>query len=211
MLRSLAITLFTALAIATPAQAAVSPSMQANFDRAAAYWGDSPLCVDGVQVVVDQAFVAPNAARADMPGCHMYIGDYFATVTPGRQCAIVVHEWGHMTGHDHTVGLPDDPSGVMVSDAMPPACDALDAPLRDAAAAKTAADTAVWVAFDRTYVAWTTRSRARSYCTADANDLKRRAARVSARKRCVKRYGQIVHAPSGPSVPRPQNYAFTTD
>lgn len=196
-----------ALALLLPstavAQADNDAETQANFTRAATYWGASPDCPDGVRVIVDQAYVDTNAARGVLGGCDIWIGDNFAAETSAQKCQTITHEWGHLLGHDHVAGLPDDPVGVMVSFNLSPACAALEAAAATAHAAAIAPAVAAWAAYDAAYVRWAHQRMARFDCRATANGLRRRASRVAARARCVKRYGAIRRGPAEPAVPRP--------
>lgn len=195
------------LVVAPTASAAVDAETQANFDRAAAYWNASPNCPLGVDLRYDQAAVGNNNAR--VAWCAIFVGDLYAAETPAARCQTIVHEWGHLTGHGHIAGLPDDPVGVMVSYALPPACAALETtvevaepPVTEVARDDVAA--AAWAAFDAAYVLRAAQKAARSNCTVEANELRARVARVKARRRCVKRYGIIRAEPPRPTMPRPK-------
>lgn len=165
----------TVLSLTPSANAQADVEIRADFGRAAAYWNASPACSNGVEIVHDNAFVAPNAARA--AGCTIWVSDWFLAASAPRRCAVIVHEWGHLLGHLVHEPLPDDPLGVMISDAMPESC----------ASALDAHGVALTL--------WNERRIAREDCSAAANGLSRRVARVRARAACVKRLGRLGQRP----------------
>lgn len=124
----IALAIVLVLVFAAPARAQDDEN-QANLARAAAYWGASPNCPNGVHVTYNQALVTDGAFAAG-GGCGIWTGDKFETESPGARCQTITHEWGHLLGYgeDHAwhPGLPADPVGVMTSYAQPPACAALE-------------------------------------------------------------------------------------
>lgn len=191
-----------ALALLLPssavAQAGADAETQANFDRAATYWDNAAtICVTSATptVVVDQAFVAPDAARAQQGTCKIWVGDFYLSTTPARRCAIIVHEWGHLTGHPDGMGATDDPLGVMGSDAMPSSCSALDPAPAPVATPSVAAAPALNLDNDTAYVRWATQRSRRADCRVNADMKRHRAARVAARQHCIARYGRIGRMP----------------
>jgi hypothetical protein len=107
--------------VADPAAryAAGSPAMQTAQSIAGAYWGQSAC---GGQVSVDwtamdpdtNAFSSwsvpgtPTATAADYYACHISFNSAAPFDWP-KFCTIVVHEYGHLTGHQHVA----DPADVM--------------------------------------------------------------------------------------------------
>lgn len=193
-------------AAASAQTASTDPETLANFDRAAVYWNATPQHCVAVELVVYQPIVGTAAARGDMNGCYIYVGDYYLTsASPARRCAIITHEWGHLTGHPDGGGLPDDPSEVMASgNAMPPLCSPLDpppaptpSPAPSPPSAPMSSAPAQSKASVDAYIRWARRTRNRSECRVNADMKRHRAARVAARHRCVRRYGRIGRAPLG--------------
>jgi hypothetical protein len=179
---------------------AIDPETQANFDRAASYWeGETLLCIpsEHPKTIVNQAIVFPNAALGQQGTCNIWVGDSFSAATPGRRCGIIVHEWGHLTGHPDGSGQPDDPLNVMGSDAMPVSCASLDPAPAVAAPPVPAALVAKAPNLDNDfdYVRWATQRARRADCRANADMKRHRPARVAARLRCIQRYGRIGHMP----------------
>jgi hypothetical protein len=81
------------------------------------HWGGPvPTCVaNGVTVIPVHAvlFDDPDpevVARAEQPGCRIWIdGGNWRRLGRVEACTIVVHEWGHLLGFDHS----DDPNDPM--------------------------------------------------------------------------------------------------
>lgn len=82
-----------------------------------AYWGGpKPVCIaDGVTVIPVHAvfYDDPDAevvARADQPGCHIWLDrSSWRDMRPAEACMTIVHEWGHLLGLGHS----HDPFDVM--------------------------------------------------------------------------------------------------
>jgi hypothetical protein len=74
------------------------------------YWGGPiPTCVEnGVTVVLAHAILYDDpdpsvAARSMQPGCEIGLDrGHWRSMRPAEACMIVVHEWGHLLGHDHS-------------------------------------------------------------------------------------------------------------
>jgi hypothetical protein len=110
-----------ALALPATANAVETPLLDDNlatyFGIAHEHWGGPvPSCVEnGVTVVTVHAvlFDDPNpavAARAEQPGCTLLLDRrHWRTMGRVEACMIVVHEWGHLLGHEHS----DDPNDLM--------------------------------------------------------------------------------------------------
>jgi hypothetical protein len=106
-----------------PGEPVADPQVNAWLDIARATWGAAPDCAQGV--LIDRAERLPGPgiwAAAEMPGCHISLDPDFypapaalrATAADRRSweeqmCNVVVHEWGHLLGHDHS----SDPHHVM--------------------------------------------------------------------------------------------------
>lgn len=199
MIRALLVAVALLVVPASADAQAVDSETQANFDRAASYWeGKTLLCIpsEHPKTIVNQAIVFPNAALGQQGTCNIWVGDSFLAATPGRRCGIIVHEWGHLTGHPDGSGQSDDPLNVMGSDAMPASCAALD-PAPVVAPPVPAPLTANGPNLDNdvAYVRWATRRARRADCRVNADMKRHRVARVAARLRCIKRYGRIGHMP----------------
>ena len=75
-----------------------------------AYWGGPlPTCVqNGVTVVAAHAVLYDDpdpsvAARSMQPGCEIWLDrGHWRTMRPVEACMVVVHEWGHLLGHEHS-------------------------------------------------------------------------------------------------------------
>ena len=75
-----------------------------------AYWGGPiPTCVEnGVTVVPAHAILYNDpdpsvAARSMQPGCEIGLDrGHWRTMRPAEACMIVVHEWGHLLGYQHS-------------------------------------------------------------------------------------------------------------
>jgi hypothetical protein len=117
----------TAIAcLAAPAVAAADHGTPFLDDNLATYmgiaqanWGGPlPTCIaDGVTVIPVHAVLYDDpdpdvAARADQPGCRLWL-DRRQWRTMGRveACTVVVHEWGHLLGFGHV----RDPLNVMAA------------------------------------------------------------------------------------------------
>jgi hypothetical protein len=95
------------------------------------HWGGAvPTCVaNGVTVIPVHAVLYDDpdpevAARADQPGCRLWVDrGNWRGMRPAEACMIVVHEWGHLLGLDHS----HDPLDVMADfpAVPPPECAAL--------------------------------------------------------------------------------------
>lgn len=88
------------------------------------YWGGPvPTCVEnGVTVVPAHAVLYDDpdpsvAARSMQPGCEIWLDrGHWRTMRPVEACMIVVHEWGHLIGHEHS----DDPLDLMAETPLVP-------------------------------------------------------------------------------------------
>jgi Matrixin len=77
---------------------------------AQAHWGGAlPTCVqNGVTVVAAHAILYDDpdpsvAARSMQPGCEIWLDrGHWRAMRPVEACMIVVHEWGHLLGHEHS-------------------------------------------------------------------------------------------------------------
>jgi hypothetical protein len=77
---------------------------------AQAHWGGpSPTCVvNGVTTVPAHAILYDDpdpsvAARAEQPGCQIWLDrSSWREMGPLEACMIVVHEWGHLLGEEHS-------------------------------------------------------------------------------------------------------------
>ena len=82
---------------------------QALMTPAAEAWGgQQPVCPQGVTMsVMDDP--GPYAARAVLGGCRIWVNrpQLTATVSWLNRCKAIVHEWGHLLGHEH------EPDGIM--------------------------------------------------------------------------------------------------
>jgi hypothetical protein len=84
---------------------------------AQAHWGEPvPTCVvNGVTTVPAHAILYDDpdpsvAARAEQPGCQIWLDrSSWRAMRPLEACMIVVHEWGHLLGHGHSL----DPFDLM--------------------------------------------------------------------------------------------------
>lgn len=95
---------------------------------AAAVWdGRYPACPGGVQVHIMHED-GPVAARAQQPGCRMWINAAQITADPPAavKCKVLAHEWGHLLGNPHTPGGVMDATTLMYAAPMSP-CEALAA------------------------------------------------------------------------------------
>jgi hypothetical protein len=134
-----------AMALPTPARAdegtpLLDDALATYFALAQAHWGGPlPSCVEnGVTVIPVHAFLYDDpdpsvAARADQPGCELWIDrQHWRTMRPVQACTIVLHEWGHMLGYGHV----NDPLDLMAEfPTRPPAeCAALRRARRSARA-----------------------------------------------------------------------------
>lgn len=70
---------------------------------AASIWGPLPAekCPYGPQVV-SQTLPGQVIGRAEVPGCKMWLDPAIGKLPEGQQCAVIVHEFGHMRGHKHS-------------------------------------------------------------------------------------------------------------
>lgn len=113
-----------AVALALPSAARADHGMPLLHDDLATYFGKAqehwggpvPSCVmNGVTTVPVHAVLYDDpepdvAARADQPGCRLWLDrSSWSGMRPVEACTIVVHEWGHLLGHGHV----DDPLGLM--------------------------------------------------------------------------------------------------
>src|SRR5688572_2558530 len=81
-----------------------------------AHWGGPlPSCVVGGTVIPPHAVLYDDpdpsvAARADQPGCRIWLDrSSWRQMRPTEACVVVVHEWGHLLGHGHSL----DPFDLM--------------------------------------------------------------------------------------------------
>lgn len=122
---------------ARPADAAVGYEAQA-----VAYWGQ--VAPGGVELIEDQAYlearpaavvggegvrwVTPNGLgeltepERGIVGRRIWVGVFYASSGPAVQCAVFVHEYGHLVGVDH---VDDGREQVMTTAAIPAVCAAL--------------------------------------------------------------------------------------
>ena len=136
-----------AVALALPATATadhgaplLDDRLATYFEIAQAHWGGPvPSCVaNGVTLIPVHAVlyddpVAAVAARADEPGCRLWLDrSSWREMRPLAACKIVVHEWGHLLGHGHV----EDPLGLMAEFPVraPAECGVLRRPARAAQA-----------------------------------------------------------------------------
>lgn len=123
--------IFVALAFA-PTAAAQSPALdaptftvgsyepaeEAGLDAAVTYWRGAinPKCAAGPVIVHDPVFVGKWAALGEHGGCRIYVGSRYMDSGPLERCHLLVHEYGHLVGHDDNVDYGDveDPERVMV-------------------------------------------------------------------------------------------------
>jgi hypothetical protein len=174
-----------AAALALPAPALADHGPAFLDDRLATFmgiaqdhWGGpAPTCtangttVIGVHAVLYDDPEPDVAGRADQPGCRLSLDrSHWRSMGRVEACTIVVHEWGHLLGHEHVA----DPLDLMAEfpERPPAACAALRRPVR--AAARSAARRARFCA--RRSLSWTARHRFRA-------PLKQRFAR----RACVRR------------------------
>lgn len=102
------------------------------FGVAQAHWGGSvPSCVaNGVTTVPVHAVVYDDpdrdvAARADQPGCRLWLDrSSWRSMRPREACMVVVHEWGHLLGHGHVEGAGELMAELPVR--LPLGCAALE-------------------------------------------------------------------------------------
>jgi len=110
-----------ALALPTAASAGetsfLDDDLGTYFGIAHEHWGGPvPTCTqNGVTVVSAHAVLYddPNpsvAARAEQPGCTLWLDrGHWRAMGTVEACMIVVHEWGHLLGHEHS----HDPNDLM--------------------------------------------------------------------------------------------------
>ena len=132
------------------------------FGIAQAHWGGPlPGCVaNGVTVIPVHAVlyddpVASVAARADQPGCRLWLDrSHWREMAPVEACTIVVHEWGHLVGLGHS----HDPLDLMAEFPYraPPGCTSLD---RRSHSARTSARRASACRSSGKHARWVKRGR----------------------------------------------------
>lgn len=137
----------TAVALALPASASadhgtpfLDDDLTTYFGIAQAHWGGpAPNCVaNGVTTIPVHAVlyddpIASVAARADQPGCRLWLDrSSWREMRPVEACTIVAHEWGHLLGRGHV----DDPLDLMAEfpERPPAGCAAFARPARRARA-----------------------------------------------------------------------------
>lgn len=127
-----------ALALALPAVAVADHGPALLDDRLGTYmaiaqkhWAaPAPQCLEsGMPAIPVHAVLIDDpepdvAARADQPGCRLWLDrSHWRTMRPVDACTIVAHEWGHLLGHDHV----RNPFALMAAfpERPPPGCTAL--------------------------------------------------------------------------------------
>ena len=94
-----------------------SQTLTRYLEIAAAHWGGpAPTCTgnDGQSIQVHAVLYddpdSDVAASAEQPGCRIWIDRSYRLAQPDQiDCTILVHEWGHLLGRDHS----DDESSLM--------------------------------------------------------------------------------------------------
>lgn len=127
-MRTTLATLLFALLIATPAQANIAGTKSGTKALAAAktYWGQTPQGCSKIQILYRNgpieefgwAYLAETGRNAD---CRIWLNRrVFKWLHPMDKpwviCNIVVHEYGHLLGHDHINA--GDSSNVMLRDPL---------------------------------------------------------------------------------------------
>ncbi len=137
------------LAQGAPVAKATVADIPAGEVAAARYWGDlSTRCPLGVVTVVQPDLYGgawATASRGETMCSVWYSANALANLSPSMTCMVVVHEWGHLYGHDHPGDLadPTTPMSYAYNTALVPGCLAMSVVeterqrLKDAAAAET--------------------------------------------------------------------------
>jgi hypothetical protein len=73
---------------------------------AAAFWGQTPAC--GQPSIEPAALPAPLVGLANLADCSIQVDPTRLTFA-GAACAVVLHEFGHLVGREHSL----DPTDVM--------------------------------------------------------------------------------------------------
>lgn len=109
------------LVLLLPGSAQAAPGERAGMTTAQRVWGTPPCGTPHVEVSTPAAYQAAHGtgyfaaepdAWADEQRCAIVINPTWKIRTAVKRCHIILHEWGHLKGYEHS----DDYKDVMYAD-----------------------------------------------------------------------------------------------